>query len=148
MPRLFKESDLDQCVELFVSTFAQPPWNEIWARQIVRERLDQIIKTPRSFAAVIGEPEISGFALGYSEPWHEGSHFYLKEMCIHHSHQRQGLGTKLMAFLATELMERDTKRIYLLTAKCDMSEAFYSKIGFYTSPKMILMARRIEPSNE
>jgi aminoglycoside 6'-N-acetyltransferase I len=148
MPRRFRESDLDKCVDLFVSTFAQPPWNETWERHIVRERLDQIIKTPLSFGAVIGDPDITGFALGFSEPWHEGTHFYLKEMCIDHFHHRQGLGTKLMAFLATELIERDTKRIYLLTARGDMSEAFYSKIGFYTSPKMILMARRIEPNSE
>ena len=52
-----------------------------------------------------------------------------------------------MAFLSAELRERDTKRIYLLTARGDMSEAFYSKIGFYTSPKMILMARRMEPTS-
>lgn len=148
MPRPFKESDLDQCVDLFISTFAQPPWNESWKREIVRDRLDQIIKTPLSFGAVIGEPSITGFVLGFSEPWHEGTHFYLKEMCIDHSHQRQGLGTKLMAFLSRELAGRDTKRIYLLTARGDMSESFYSKIGFYTSPKMILMARRIESNSE
>jgi aminoglycoside 6'-N-acetyltransferase I len=144
MLRQFKESDLDQCVELFVSTFAQPPWNEAWKRQIVRERLEQIFRTPLSFGAVIGDPNITGFALGFSEPWHEGTHFYLKEMCIDYSHQRQGLGTELMKFLSLELAKRDTKRIYLLTARGEMSEAFYSKIGFYTSPKMILMARRID----
>ena len=147
MPRRLEESDIDQCVELFVSTFAQPPWHENWDRHVVRERLDQIIRTPLSFGAIIGSPDITGFALGFSEPWHEGTHFYLKEMCIDHSHQRQGLGTELMAFLSAELRERDTKRIYLLTARGDMSEAFYSKIGFYTSPKMILMARRMEPTS-
>ncbi len=143
-PRRFNESDLEPCVELFVSTFAQPPWNETWERHIVRERLDQILRTPHSFGAVVGGTDITGFALGFSEPWHEGTHFYLKEMCIGHSHQRQGLGTRLMRFLSTELDARDTKRIYLLTARGEMSEAFYSKIGFYTSPKMILMARRVE----
>lgn len=60
------------------------------------------------------------------------------------THQRRGLGTKLMAFLTQELSGRNTTRIYLLTARGEISEAFYSKIGFYTSPKMILMARRME----
>ncbi len=144
MLRTLEESDLDECVELFVSTFAQPPWSEVWERDVVRSRLDQIFRTPHSLGAVIGETTIAGFALGFSEPWHEGSHFYLKEMCIDHTRQRQGLGTKLMEFLSMELSDRDTKRIYLLTARDDLSEAFYSKIGFYTSPKMILMARRTE----
>lgn len=147
MFRHFKGQDLDQCVDLFVSTFAQPPWNESWNPDTVRARLDQIVKTPHSFGVVASDSRIRGFALGFSEPWHEGTHFYLKEMCVDPSCQRQGLGTGLMQFLSEELKGRDTKRIYLLTARGDMSEAFYTKIGFYTSPKMILMARRTGPND-
>jgi len=148
MPRLFHDSDLDSCTGLFVETFANPPWNETWRPEIVRSRLDQIARTPHFFGAVIGGPSILGFALGFSEPWHEGTHFYLKEMVVAASHQRQGLGTRLLDFLTTELARRDTRRIYLLTARGDLSEAFYARSGFYTSPKMILMARRIEPGGE
>lgn len=148
MFRQFLETDLEACVDTFVSTFAQPPWQETWERDIVRERLDQILRTPHSLGVVSADPGLQGFALGFSEPWHEGTHFYLKEMCIDHSCQRQGLGTKLMEYLSTELALRDTKRIYLLTARGDISELFYSKIGFYTSPKMILMARRNSSENE
>ena len=144
MLRRFEETDLESCVELFRSTFAQPPWSEDWKPEVVRARLEQIIRTPHFFGAVIGGETLQGFALGFSEPWHEGTHFYLKEMCIAHAHQRKGLGTKLVDFLSTELHERDTRRIYLLTAKGDLSEAFYAKAGFTTSPKMILMARRSE----
>lgn len=144
MIRHFEESDLDACVALFVSTFARPPWSETWNPRIVHARLDQIIRTPQSFGVVIlDEGEITGFALGISEPWHEGTHFYLKEMCVADRRQRQGLGTRLMDYLFGELRDRDTKRVYLLTARGDMSEAFYSKTGFYTSPKMILMARHL-----
>lgn len=143
--RPFTGADLDACVEIFVSTFAQPPWDEVWDCSVVRERLEQIVRTPGAFGVVIGgEEKIAGFALGFSEPWHEGTHFYLKEMCVAHDRQRQGLGTRLLDFLSTELEARDTRRIYLLTARGDMSEAFYAKAGFYTSPKMILMARRFE----
>ena len=143
--RSFVETDMDTCVEIFVSTFAQPPWSETWDGGVVRARLEQIVRTPGSFGVVIGDGEtIVGFALGFSEPWHEGTHFYLKEMCIAHDRQRQGLGTRLMEHLSIELESRDTRRIYLLTARGDMSEAFYAKAGFYTSPKMILMARRFE----
>lgn len=144
MTRHFDASDLDACVALFVSTFSRPPWSETWDPRIVHARLDQIIRTPHSLGAIIlDEGEIAGFALGISEPWHEGTHFYLKEMCITHGRQRQGLGTRLMDYLLRELRDRDSKRVYLLTARGDMSEAFYAKAGFYTSPKMILMARHL-----
>lgn len=145
MTRHFEASDLDACVDLYVSTFAGPPWSEKWEPGVVHARLDQIVRTPGAFGLVIERNgRIAGFALGISEPWHEGTHFYLKEMCISPALQRQGLGTRLMEHLLRELAGRDTKRVYLLTARGDVSEAFYSKTGFYTSPKMILMARRIE----
>lgn len=145
MTRLFEATDLALCVELFVSTFAQPPWSETWEPGVVHARLEQIIRTPGAQGAVIlTDGEITGFALGVSEPWHEGSHFFLKEMCVSHAHQRQGLGTRLLDYLISGLRKQDATRIYLLTARGDMSEAFYTKAGFYTSPKMILMARRFE----
>jgi aminoglycoside 6'-N-acetyltransferase I len=144
MLRRFEETDLEPCVNLFRATFAQAPWNEEWKPEVVQARLDQIIKTPHFLGVVAGDSSIRGFAMGFSEPWHEGTHFYLKEMCIDHTRQRQGLGTKLLEFLSSELRERDSRRIYLLTARGDVSEAFYTKAGFYTSPRMILMARRSE----
>lgn len=142
MLRHLRESDLPACVRIFVSTFAQPPWEEHWQPDTVRARLEQILRTPHAFGVVTGDAEVQGFALGFSEPWHEGTHFYLKEMCVDHTCQRQGLGTRLLEYLQQELIHRDTRRIYLLTARGDVAEAFYAKAGFYVSPKMILMARR------
>ena len=106
--------------------------------------MEQIFETPLFYGVVSDEGRISGFAMGFSEPWHEGFHFYLKEMCVHPDHQRQGRGTLLMKFLVEQLQVLGVKRIYLLTARDDLSEAFYSKIGFYVSPKMIMMAQRLE----
>lgn len=106
MIREFQEADLDSCVELFIATFANPPWSETWDPGIVRARLEQIIRTPLFYGAVIGTDVITGFAIGVSEPWHEGTHFHLREMCIDPARQRQGLGTQLMDFLFTELSAR------------------------------------------
>ena len=82
--------------------------------------------------------------MGFSEPWHEGSHYYLKEMCVAHDRQREGIGTAILEYLSTSVKDLGASRIYLLTAVGDMSESFYKKNGFYTSPKMIMMARRFE----
>lgn len=147
MMRLFTEADFDACVDLYIITFAGPPWLERWDPQLVRDRLSQIVETPGFFGAVIAGDPLNGFVFGTSEPWHEGTHFNLKEMCIRPDLQRQGLGTRLMGYLSEQLASRDTKRIYLLTARGEITEAFYAKAGFYTSPKMILMARRFELSD-
>lgn len=93
---------------------------------------------------IASDSQILGFALGFSEPWHEGPHFYLKEMCVHADFQRQGLGSSLMESLLAQLKEHNTQKIYLLTSRGDLSENFYLKAGFYTSPKMIMMAKYLK----
>lgn len=162
--RPFEDSDLEACAGLFTETFARPPWNETWDPEVVSARLEQIVRTPHFLGLVLiaqpdlitsngdaegqgGDPdgregELLGFALGFAEPWHEGSHFYLKEMCVHPDHQRQGLGSRLMTELMARTQERGSSRIYLLTTRGEAAEQFYTRAGFYTSPKMILMARR------
>lgn len=146
MLRPLQAEDLDPCADLFVSTFAQPPWSESWDISVVKRRLQQIIDTPYSYGVVLEDESIVAFAMGFSEPWHEGSHYYLKEMCVAHDRQREGIGTALLEYLSQSVRDLGASRIYLLTAVGDMSESFYKKNGFYTSPKMIMMARRFEGS--
>lgn len=146
MTRAFTDADFDACVDLYITTFAGEPWNETWERTLVEARLRQMTGTPGFYGIVTDDVPLSGFALGISEPWHEGHHFYLKEMCVRPSLQRQGLGTRLIEDLSKSLRASGVTRIYLLTARDTPTEAFYSKAGLYTSPKMILMARRFEPS--
>jgi len=142
--RPFQDQDLGICSDLFIDTFSRAPWNERWDRDIVYSRLKQILDTPLSFGLIIESTSSIGFALGFSEPWHQGSHFYLKEICIHSDFQRQGVGTRLMKALITQLKENDVQKIYLLTSRGDLSESFYTKLGFYTSPKMIMMAQYLK----
>ncbi|WAC21726.1 GNAT family N-acetyltransferase [Luteolibacter sp. SL250] len=143
--RPFLPSDLDACTDLFVATFAQPPWSETWGRDVALARLAQLAGTPGFYGVVAeGEKGPVGFVMGISQPWPGGNHYYLQEACVDHRFQRQGVGTALMAWLSARVEEQGNRRIYLLTARDDVAEAFYSKIGFYTSPRMILMARRFE----
>jgi len=144
MLRPLQVEDLEVCAALFVSTFSQAPWSESWDVLVVKRRLQQIIDTPYSYGVVLEEDSIVAFAMGFSEPWHEGSHYYLKEMCVAHDRQREGIGTDLLEYLSKNVRDLGASRIYLLTAAGDMSESFYKKNGFYTSPKMIMMARRFE----
>lgn len=152
--RPFEEADLELSADLYTETFARPPWNEVWDRRVVLARLRQIADTPHCFGLVataeasgnggsagFRTPELLAFVIGYSEPYHDGFHFYLKEMCVHPGHQRQGIGSRVMESLISILKERNNHRLYLLTSRGDMSEDFYTKAGFYTSRKMILMAR-------
>ncbi len=139
--RLIDHGDLVGCGDVFRRTFGAPPWNEKWEAAVALGRLEQVLHTPGSLGVVACSPSIVAFALGYLEPWHNGYHYYLKEACVDIAHQREGIGRRMMAYLAEQLAQRSTGKIYLLTERGDVAESFYTKLGYYTSPKMIMMGK-------
>lgn len=139
-----ERSNLMECVDLFVSVFNNPPWNESWDTEAVTQRLDDCTRTP-GFYGLIAKTgdEVVGFALGFIERWDKGKHFYLKETCIATEKQRYGVGTALLKELEEQLKNQGVAKLYLETARDTPAQAFYEKNGFNVSPKMIMMSKRL-----
>lgn len=136
---------LESCAELYVKVFNSPPWNDGWRLEDARERLSDIFGHPRfvGIGLVDGHEQLMGFLIGHSEKWLESRHFYIHEMCIDNELQGRGLGTRLLSFLEHFCGDNGINRMYLLTARDGQAESFYTRNGFYTSPKMVMMAKRL-----
>lgn len=133
---------LRECANLFVSVFSNPPWNESWGQEIALKRLKDCYSTPRSYGIVAtADDKVFGFAIGYVEAWYEDKHFYLKEMCVQSTHQRNGIGTKIMDMLHQDLASKGVSMIYLLTMRDSPAAAFYEKCGFSNNPKITMMLK-------
>lgn len=142
----FAVGHLAAAADLYVTVFNSAPWHDRWTAATARLRLADILATPGAFGFALLDGDLLGFALGFAEPWFDGAHFYLKEMCVRTDCQRMGLGSRLLRHLEQALQERRIDRVYLLTAHEGPAQAFYAKHGYYTSPKMRLMAHRLAPS--
>ena len=142
----FSEEHLDAAAALYVGVFNAPPWDDAWTAETSRRRLAEALAAPGALGLVLHADRLLGFALGAVEPWFDGEHFYLKELCVRSDRQRAGLGTRLMRHLERELRERDIDRIYLLTAADGPAARFYETLGYYRSPRVALMARRLDGS--
>jgi len=139
---LLNEMDLDECVALFRDVFNAPPWNEAWKAESARRRLANCFSTPDfGGLAIRKEGRIIGFALGFIETWDTGEHFYLKEMCVARSCQRQGAGTLLITALEQWLSTKGIQKIYLHTARETFAQDFYEQRGFRVSAKTIMMTK-------
>lgn len=143
----FAAEHLDAAADLYIAVFNAAPWHDRWTMATARARLADTLATPgaRGFALLDGA--LLGFVLGFAEPWFDGTHFYIKEMCVRAGRQRTGLGTRLLQHLERALREQQVDRVYLLTAREGPAQAFYAKQGYYTSPKMCLMAHRLGPND-
>lgn len=141
-------ADLAPCARLYVSVFAADPWNETWSHADASRRLAEIRATPGALGLVATPTEAPdadsiAFVIGFAEQWRAGErHFYIKEMCVHPDHQRQGLGSALLQQLVARLKPLGVNVFYLLTARGGPAEAFYAHNGFRTSARMCMMSRR------
>ena len=139
----FTPAHLDDAARLYVSVFNAAPWHDRWTPATAHQRLADTLATPGALGFVLVEGDLLAFALGYSEPWYDGAHFYIKEMCVRGDRQRSGLGTRLLQHLEQALREQQVDRAYLLTLHGGPAEAFYARQGYYVSPRMRLMAHRL-----
>ena len=131
------EADLAECVDLFVETFAGPPWDETWAPDDALLRLGDFLRTPRSRAVGIrdGRGGLVGFALGHLERLGAEDHVLLQEMCVRPRAQRAGHGAALLSGLADRMP--DVTHWHLLTAREASSstpEVVYVRLWNLTFP--------------
>lgn len=139
-------NNIEACTELYTYVFNGEPWKENWKKNDARERLIDIFSHPKFVGMGIYDEEqnIIGFLAGYTERWINSNHFNLIEMCVKTELQSKGMGTELMKQLEIKCRQNNISRIYLLTARSGQAEAFYKKNGYYVSPKMIMIAKRLD----
>jgi ribosomal protein S18 acetylase RimI-like enzyme len=142
--RAIATDDIPHCARLFTEVFCNPPWNEHWTQTSALRRLDDCARTP-GFLGLLTEDErgLCGFVFGYSQHYLDEQHYYLLELCIDTARQRQGVGAALLTALKAKAAEAGISRLYTLTARDTPAQDFYTKNGFYVSPKMIMMAHRL-----
>lgn len=143
--RMLSLKDINECTELYIEVFNDEPWNDGWQEHDVKERLTDIFSNRKFLGVGVYDEEqnIIGFLSGYTERWLNSNHFNLNEICIKTALQNQGIGSKLIAKLEMKFKQNDISRIYLLTERSGQAETFYKKNGFYVSPRMIMMSKRL-----
>ncbi|RSL29243.1 N-acetyltransferase [Salibacterium salarium] len=135
---------LEQCIELYMKVFNSEPWNETWSYEVAKERLSDIINTPKflGFSLYI-EDSLIGFIAGNNKKSYQGLTYYLAELCVSNEIQGKGYGTKLLKFLENELKYRDTKSLYLLTSNGGLAEAFYKKNGYQINDNRLVIRKNL-----
>ncbi|MED4041149.1 GNAT family N-acetyltransferase [Niallia taxi] len=136
---------IDQCIELYISVFNSEPWNETWTYPAAKERLTDLLHTPKFLGFLLYEKDnLIGFIAGNSKRSYAGLTFYLAELCINNRIQGKGFGTKLLLSLEEELQRRDIQSLYLLTANGGAAETFYLKNGYETNGNRLVMRKSLK----
>ncbi|MCQ6267652.1 GNAT family N-acetyltransferase [Fictibacillus sp. WQ 8-8] len=141
---LMKEENLDACIELYQNVFNSSPWNENWTVETAKERLSDLLNTPKFLGYVFYESgQLIGFIAGNSKKTDNGLTFYIAELCVNNKIQGKGYGTKMLNGFEVELKRREIQSLYLLTAKEGLAQAFYEKNGFRVNENRIVMNKAL-----
>ncbi len=136
-------SDFPACARELIAAFAGEPWNEVWTYEQAFERIDEIMsaRVSRGFVCMDGEECIS-MLCGRIMTYQDRKMLWIDEFSVHPAYQRQGVGSRMLAFLRQELqMEpKPINHMALITERGFPSVAFYEKNGFVGQTDELVMA--------
>ncbi|MFP3919313.1 GNAT family N-acetyltransferase [Lysinibacillus telephonicus] len=136
--------NLEQCSELYIHVFNSEPWNESWTHQDAKERLSDLIQTPKFLGFILYDnDDLIGFIAGNCKRSFSGLTFYLAELCINNQIQGKGYGSKLLRYLEQELRDRGVQSLYLLTATGGLAEAFYLKNDYVVNEDRVVIRKNL-----
>ena len=131
---------IDEISKLFVDVFNSPPWNDSWNFNQAKERLLDIMNTPKYIGMVeVKNNKIVGLIMGRGEQYFDGVHFQILEFCVDKSVQGQGIGSYMLKEFLQYLKCINIDKCFLLTCHGQKTEGFYSNNGFKTNLGMCLM---------
>ncbi|MBO0999979.1 GNAT family N-acetyltransferase [Bacillus sp. SD075] len=138
--------NVEQCTELYMNVFNSEPWNERWTYETAKERLSDLLHTPKflGFLFHIDHNPV-GFIAGNSKVSYQGVTYYLAELCVNNEMQGKGHGSKMLHSLEDELQKREIKSLYLLTANDGLAEAFYRKNDYVVNEDRVVMKKKLFP---
>jgi aminoglycoside 6'-N-acetyltransferase I len=138
--RPFQSGDLEECAQLYVRVFAEPPWSEEWTPQDARRHLEQTFQTP-GFVGLVAEEggRIVGVVTGTSRCGATGDYTLLDDMFIDHTLRGQGIGRKLMDELKQRLAADGIIAMALFTQSTSHAADFYRTYGFEEDPNLRFM---------
>lgn len=140
----FTEDYLDQCIELYMKVFNSEPWNETWSYDTAKERLVDLLNTPKFLGFLLFDQDnLIGFIAGNSKRTYSGCTFYIAELCVNYETQGKGYGSKLLRYLEEELVKRKIQSVYLLTAPGGQAEAFYRKNQYSINDNRVVIKKNI-----
>ena len=140
----FRSEHVPEASRVYAQCFNLPPWEEGWSLDVAAQRLEMLLAFPTAVGVVARQQgHVVGLAIGHVEPFADGSHFYLSEICVSSAHQRSGVGDALLDVLSALLREDGVLYIWLLTERALAGESFFRKQGFEDDSDSVKLWRKV-----
>lgn len=139
--------DVDSLARVFVAAFAGEPWYEAWQFETAKERIFEVLSSPKSLCFVYQENDvIMGCTLSVLISWHTGFQLEGKELFVDPQHQKRGIAEKLMRHVETVASDLGVTEAFFWTMREQGSSRllnFYRKLGFDIAEERAVMVKSV-----
>ncbi|MBX9967601.1 GNAT family N-acetyltransferase [Priestia aryabhattai] len=138
----FTAENMQQCIDLYLDVFTRKPWNEQWTEESAKERLTDLLNTPKFIGYLFyDQGDLIGMIAGHAKKSYSGMTFYVAELCVSASVQGKGYGSAILSRFENELQRHDINSLYLLTATGGAAQAFYEKNGYAVNDQRVVLKK-------
>ncbi|AXI30248.1 GNAT family N-acetyltransferase [Priestia megaterium] len=138
----FTAENMQQCIDLYLDVFTRKPWNEQWTEESAKERLTDLLNTPKFIGYLFyDQSDLIGMIAGHAKKSYSGMTFYVAELCVSASLQGKGYGSAILSRFENELQRHDINSLYLLTATGGAAQAFYEKNGYAVNDQRVVLKK-------
>ncbi|MGG2087534.1 GNAT family N-acetyltransferase [Priestia aryabhattai] len=138
----FTAENMQQCIDLYLDVFTRKPWNEHWTEEAAKERLTDLLNTPKFIGYLFyDQDDLIGMIAGHAKKSYSGMTFYVAELCVSASVQGKGYGSAILSRFENELQRHDINSLYLLTATGGAAQAFYEKNGYAVNDRRVVLKK-------
>lgn len=132
MLKMYQDSDLGICTEIYVNAFNAPPLSYDFLTKEKAERyLRDLTKTPGFLGYMYYEgDEAAAFCFGKLDNYFEGVMFEVEELAVVPEKHRGGVGSAVMALLEAKLAGYRVMAVNLHTSRDLPAFKFYLKNGY------------------
>ncbi|MGL4737639.1 MAG: GNAT family N-acetyltransferase [Cellulosilyticaceae bacterium] len=134
---------LEECVDLFIETFSQEPWNDVYeSRQQVVTFFENHMKN-NYFVGYVGtiEGQVVALSMGMKKPWIKGMEYYIDEFCVKAGLHGQGIGSRFMTLIEADIKAQGMNGMMLNTERNYPARAFYEKNGFEALEDLVIVVK-------
>ncbi len=134
--------NMQQCINLYMNVFTKKPWNEPWTEKSARERLTDLLNTPKFMGYLFyDQGDLIGMIAGHAKKSYSGMTFYVAELCVSASVQGKGYGSAILSRFENELLRHNINSLYLLTATGGAAQAFYERNGYTVNDQRVVLKK-------
>jgi len=139
--RKFTIDMLNECTDLYMKTYSQPPWNESWDSKDVVSDFYKNHYANNYFVGFVAmkDEKIVGVSVGFLKPWIQGMEYYIDDFFVSPDCHRQGIGSKFMTAIKNELIAQNIHAIILNTERGYPAHKFYESLGFEVAEESIIL---------